>query len=352
MISTVSWQSSRREMVKVDLKGISKVKSKGKVYYYAWRAGPRLRGEPGSPEFMASYNEVIEDRRAPDASRFRSLVVLYKGSGDYKKLADSTKRNWSRWLDRISEYFGDLRITQFDRPDKIRPIIRRWRNQWADKPRSADYAMQVLSRVLSHAVDPLGKIAGNPCEGIKQLYSADRSEIIWLGTDVSHLKATCSADVAHAVDLASHTGLRLGDLLRLSWSHVGDDAITITTGKSKHRRTAIIPLYDDLRDVLARIPKRSTTILTNVRRRPWTANGFGTAFNRAKIAAGMNDRNLHFHDLRGTAVTKFYIVGIPERVIAEIMAWEEDHVAKIIRRYVDRSAATKALIRQLNRKGT
>jgi integrase len=93
-------------------------------------------------------------------------------------------------------------------------------------------------------------------------------------------------------------------------------------------------------------------ILTNVRRRPWTANGFGTAFNRAKIAAGMNERDLHFHDLRGTAVTKFYTAGVPERVIAEVMAWEEDHVAKIIRRYVDRAAATKALIRQLNERRT
>ena len=34
--------------------------------------------------------------------------------------------------------------------------------QWEDKPRTADYAIQVLSTVLSHAVDPLGKIAGNP----------------------------------------------------------------------------------------------------------------------------------------------------------------------------------------------
>jgi hypothetical protein len=116
--------------------------------------------------------------------------------------------------------------------------------------------------------------------------------------------------------------------------------------------TAIIPLYDDLRAILSRIPKQATTVLTNVRRRPWTANGFGTAFNRAKIAAGMTDRDLHFHDLRGTAVTKFYVAGVPERVIAEIMAWEEDHVAKIIRRYVDRAAATKALIHQINRKGT
>jgi integrase len=258
-------------MVKVELKGIARVKAKGRVYYYAWRKGPRLSGEPGSPEFMASYNEAMEDRRTHDAARFRSLVTLYKMSGDYKSLADSTKRNWSPWLDRIAQHFGGLRIAQFDRPDKIRPVIRRWRNQWADKPRTADYGLQVLSRVLSYAVDPLGKIAGNPCEGIKQLYKANRSEIIWTEGDIAQLGKSCPADIAHAIDLAAHTGLRMGDLLRLSWSHVGEDAIIITTGKSKHRRTAIIPLYDDLRRVLASIPKRSTTILTNARQRPWTA---------------------------------------------------------------------------------
>jgi integrase len=340
--------------MRVELKGIAKVTAKGRTYWYAWRGGPRLHGEPGSPEFIASYNAAVEDRRTPDQSRFRALVTAYKASADYKALADTTKRNWSTWLDRIGEYFGGLRIAQFDRPEKIRPVIRRWRAQWADRPRTADYGMQVLSRVLSYAVDPLGKIAGNPCEGIKQLYSGDRREIIWTDGDIAQLKAgkpkrPCPEEIAHAIDLAAHTGLRLGDLLRLSWSHVGEDAITITTGKSKHRREAIIPLYDELRDVLARIPKRSTTILTNARRRPWTPNGFGTAFNRAKISAGMNDRDLHFHDIRGTAATRFYTAGLSERVIAEIMAWEEEHVARIIRRYVGRSAATKAAIAKLNR---
>jgi integrase len=336
-------------MVKVDLKGIATVRAKGRTYYYAWRGGPRLRGEPGSPEFLVSYHEAIENHRMPDPGRFRSLVVVYKASADYAKLAETTRKNWSPWLDRIAEYFGELRIAQFDRPEKIRPIIRRWRNQWSDKPRTADYAMQVLSRVLSHAVDPLGKIAGNPCEGIKQLYSTNRSEIIWTDSDIVALKKTCAAEVAHAVDLAAYTGLRLGDLLRLSWSHVGEDAVTFATGKSRGRREAIIPLYDGLRDMLARIPKRSPTILTNSRGRPWRPNGFGTAFNRAKVAAGMNDRGLHFHDLRGTAATKFYTAGLSIRVIAEVLAWSEDQVERIIRRYVGRSAATKEIIRQLNR---
>jgi integrase len=334
-------------MVKRDVKGIAKVTAKGRVYWYAWRGGPRLRGEEGSPEFWQSYNEAIQNRRIPEAGRFPSLVKLYRASPDYQKLAPATKENWGPWLDRIAEYF-DLSIAQFERPEKIRPVIRKWRNRYADRPRTADYGLQVLSRVCAHAVDPLGMIAGNPCEGIKLLYKSNRSEIIWTDADIARIKQTCSAEIAHAIDLASHTGLRLGDLLRCSWSHVGDDAIVISTGKSGHRREAIVPLFDALKLVLASIPRRSPIMLTNSKLRPWTRDGFSTVFNKAKHKAGMADANLHFHDLRGTAATRFYIAGLSERVIAEILGWSEESVAKIIRRYVDRAAATKAIIRQLN----
>lgn len=335
-------------MVRVEIKGLAKVRSKGRTYWYAWRGGPRLIGAPGTPEFMAAYNRALEEHRSPDQSRFRFIVADYKSSKAFKKLAPSTRAEWSKWLDRIGSHFGDLQIKQFDRTEKIRPIILKWRNRWADTPRTADYGMQVLSRLLGHAVE-IGKIAGNPCEGIKHLYSNDRADIIWTGSDVEHIKRTCSDEIAHAVDLAGHTGLRLGDLIRVAWTHVDEDlgAIVLTTGKSRQRREAVIPLYAGLLEVLARIPKRATTILTNSRRRPWTADGFGSSFNKAKIDAGMADRDLHFNDLRGTAATKFYIAGFSMREIAETLAWEEESVERIIRRYVERGAAIKARIAKL-----
>lgn len=335
-------------MVTVDLKGIHEVTSKGRTYRYAWRGGPRLEGEPGSDEFLKSYQDAIDSRRIPDAGKFRALVTLYKASPDYQKLADSTKRNWSAWLDRISNKFGDLSIAQFDRPQKIRPIIRKWRGEYAKTPRSADYGMQVLSRVLSYAVDPLGKIASNPCEGIKQIYANDRAAIIWEQEDLEAIFAVSSEEVQLGVRLAALTGLRASDLFRLSWSHIGEKAIVISTGKSNHRREAVIPLYAELRDLLATIPKQATTVLTNSRKRPWTQDGFATSFAKAKIDAKLAKPNLHFHDLRGTAATKFYVCGLSERVIAEILGWEEDHVTKIIRRYVSRNAATESIIRQID----
>ena len=206
--------------------------------------------------------------------------------------------------------------------------------------------MQVLSVVLSHAVD-LGKIAGNPCIGIKRLYSSNRAAIIWTDADIARIKAVGSPEVGHAVDLAATSGLRRGDLLRVSWSHVHENEIVIPTSKSGRRVEARIPLYGELRDLLARIPKRSTTILTNSKGRPWTGDGFGTMITKAKAKAGIGDE-LHFHDLRGTAATRFYVAGLSLRVIAEILGWTEGSVDNIICKYVDRSAATKAIIRQLN----
>jgi integrase len=227
---------------------------------------------------------------------------------------------------------ASCRLPSFDRPEKIRPFIRQWRNQWADKPRTADYGLQVLSAVLSHAVD-LGRIAGNPCIGIKRLYGseASRAEIIWTSADLARLKASCREEITHAVDLAVHSGLRLGDLLRLTWNHIGAEAIEIATGKSGGRRTAVIPLHDELRAALGRIPRRAVTVLTSSTGRAWTRDSFISAFHRAKHDAGMGEANLHFHDLRGT----------------EILGWQENQVGRIIRKYVSRTAAVAAIIQQM-----
>jgi integrase len=170
--------------------------------------------------------------------------------------------------------------------------------------------------------------------------------------EAATIKAFASSEISLAVDLAAATGLRLEDLLRLRWSNVGENAITVTTGKSRHQREAIIPRYEVLNDILDRIPRGGPTVLLNSRQRAWTKAGFGSSFAKAKRRAGLKERDLHFHDLRGTAATRFYTAGLTERVIGEILGWEEVHVSKIMRRYVSRTSATQAVIEQLNHSGS
>jgi integrase len=272
-------------------------------------------------------------------------VTLYKASAAYQGLEPSTKRQWGPWLDRIAAYFA-LSIAAFDNP-KVRPIIRQWRNKYADTPRTADMGMQVLSRVCGYAVEQ-GKLTVNPCEGIKALYCADRAAIIWTDADIARIKQAVLSEVGHAIDLAALTGLRRGDLLSLSWSHVHDNEIVKPTNKSGRRVEARIPLYADLRAMLARIPKRATTILTNSKGHAWTGDGLGSIIIKAKAEAGLGE--LHFHDLRGTAATRFYLAGLDKRVIAEILGWTEANVETIIRKYVARTAATEAVIRLLDKR--
>jgi hypothetical protein len=94
-------------VVKVDLKGIAKVKAKGNTYWYAWRGGPRLNGQPGSPEFIASYNEAVGQRRTPDKSRFRFVVVDYKQVASTGNSPSLRERNGASGLTESQNTLGN-----------------------------------------------------------------------------------------------------------------------------------------------------------------------------------------------------------------------------------------------------
>lgn len=96
-----------------------------------------------------------------------------------------------------------------------------------------------------------------------------------------------------------------------------------------------------------RLTARCPVILTNTLGRPWKAGVNGSSFEKVRDAA-LPGRDLHFHDLRGTAATRFHLAGLSNRDIAEIMARDEASVEKIIRRYVGRKAVTAGIIKRLN----
>ena len=85
------------------------------------------------------------------------------------------------WLERMLEEFGQAPLAGFE-DRKVRGDILAWRDRWADKPRSADLAIQTRSRVLSFGLDR-GRLKGNVATGIGQFYKMDRSDIIWEPAD-------------------------------------------------------------------------------------------------------------------------------------------------------------------------
>lgn len=339
----------------VELKGLYKVTAKGRTYYYAWRNGPRIKAEHGTPAFAAEYAAHHAGRKGGQPGRLSELIVDWKRSDAWTKepvdggLALSTRKNWRGPLDDIQEEFGGIAVSAFDDTTAARKRIRAWLKRWSETPRAADMRKQVLSALLSFAVDE-DRLAQNPCFGIANFYEADRSDLIWTEDAIMTLARSASPEIMYALGLACLTGLRQSDLLRLSWSHVGELAIELSAGKSRVRgrkaKTVVIPMYDELQALLDAIPRRATTVLTNSDGLPWKS-GFTSSWNKALKAAGITD--LHFHDARGTFATWAYELDVfSVKELAEMLAWSEDKVERIINRYVRRDALLRDRIRRID----
>lgn len=361
------------------IKGLHKTTSRlsdgtVRIYWYAWKGGPRLEGDPGTPTFDASYRQAIRERdRRRHGDTLAGLVSTYRGSPEFADHAESTRREWSRFLDLIQDKTGELAIGALPvealSDPRVRQHVLAWRDQWRETPRKADYAMQVLSALLSWAVGR-GVIPANILLGHGGLYESNRADLIWSDDEVSRfVTAAPSQEVGYIVRLACLTGLRRADLVRLEWSHVGDIAIVIMPNKSRRRRRAkavTIPLLDETIELLAEIkaqqearwaglaqialrkgrlpPPRAATVLSNTRGRTWSKDGAEHQVVDTKHKAGIDK---HLHDCRGSFATRLRLDGATTSEIADILGWEETRVERLLALYVDTDAVVRAFAERI-----
>ncbi|MGV7034766.1 tyrosine-type recombinase/integrase [Methylobacterium symbioticum] len=143
-----------------------------------------------------------------------------------------------------------------------------------------------------------------------------------------------------ALHLALHTGQRQGDLLILPWSAYDGHAIRLKQGKSrrgtKEGRQLYIPCTAALRRALDAAPRRAIPILTKPDGMAWTKSAFHHAWSAAYDRSGLRD-DLHFHDLRGTAVTMLSEAGCTPQEISTITGHTLATVNKILEVYLART---------------
>jgi integrase len=304
--------------MRVRLKGINSKRKRladgsYKTYWYAWKSGPALRGEPGAPEFMASYNDAVATKIAPPTGVLLSLLQGYQASGDFLERADRTRQDYVRQIKIIEAQFGSFPLSAL--PDRrSRGVFMAWRDRLAAKSRrQADYAWTVLARVLSWGVDR-GLIGDNPCARGGRLYRGTRAEKIWTADDEAAFLKHAPPHLHLPLMLGLWTGQREGDLLRLPWS--GYDGVHVRLQQSKGGVRVVIRVGAPLKRMLDITTKVSPLILTNSKGRPWTPDGFRASWRKACKSAAVV--GVTFHDLRGTAATRLALAGCTEAEIATI----------------------------------
>jgi integrase len=316
--------------VRIELKGLHWTKAKladgsTKIYWYAWRDGPRLKGEPGTPEFIASYNAAVASRVAPPEGRLQSLIDAYQKTQAFLRLRERTRADYIKQIMKIEQRFGDMPLKALA-DQRTRGILLDWRDELAlASKRQADYAWTVLAKILSVAKDR-GRITVNPCERGGRLYHGTRVDLVWTEDDEAAFLKTAAPHLHLPLIMALWTGQRQGDLLRLPWSAYDGQDIRLKQSKTGAR--VLVPVAAPLKALLDAASRRSPIILVNSDGRPWTPDGFRVSFCKARDAAGI--KGLTFNDLRGTAVTRLALVGCSEAQIAAITGHSLSDVRSIL----------------------
>jgi integrase len=330
--------------MRIRLKGINSIHKRladgsERTYYYAWKGGPPLSGEPGTPEFVHSYNEAVATKAATPEGKLLSVLQSYQTSGEFHGLAARTRSDYVKKITVIEAEFGDFPLAALtDR--RTRGVFMAWRDRLALKSRrQADYAWQVFARILSWAHNR-GHVAANPCAK-----GGSRRDNIWTVDDEAAFLKSAPGYFHLPLLLALWTGQRQGDLLRLPWSAYDGSHIRLKQGKTGARVT--IPVGAPLKAALDAATKHVPLILTNSLRRPWTSHGFQASWSIAVKRAGIV--GVTFHDLRGTAVTRLAKVGCSVAEIATITGHSLRDVGTILdANYLHRDATLgESAIRKL-----
>jgi integrase len=318
--------------MKIDLKGVHKVSAKGRVYWYAWRGGPRLVGEAGSPEFVNSYLAAHTNQKTRHRSKFKLLIGDYQQSARFARLRDSTKVEYLDLLRIIEDQWAELPIEALD-ARKFRKRYKDWLSDLSERRgRCRAQAVYSTFRQVWRCAFENGDVRFEPLR-LSRLYTSDRSDIIWADHNVAAFRKVAYPELVWALQLALETAQRQGDLLRMTWHQWDGHRLDLT--QKKYSQPVIIPATTRLRQLMSEIPRRSPVILTNTFKHPWKPNSFRKAFGRVKQEAGLE--RLHFHDARGTAATRLAEAGCTVPEIAAITGWSVAYAAQMLDKYLKRT---------------
>lgn len=328
--------------MRVRLKGLNRVTKHladgTKItYHYAWKGGPRIEGEPGSPDFIASFHRAVASRAPAKAGTLEILIDAYQRSPEFSGLAARTQKDYHKQITKIRTVFEDFPIAAL-KDRRAREEFLNWRDRMAETSlRQADYALSVLALILAWAAHR-GKIEKNPLERPGKLYKGSRRDSVWSDVDEEKYLAAVPHYLKLPLLLGIWTGQREGDLLALTWAKY--DGSHIRLKQSKTGRHVAIPVAKALKLALheekARLEASGTyfpdkTILLTSRGTAWTEGGFRASWNKKRKAAGIE--GVTFHDLRGTAVTRLALAGCSVPEIAAITGHALKEVESILERH-------------------
>jgi integrase len=296
--------------------------------------GPRtpIKGEYGSPEFMAAYHSAVRgEALEPKAKRvdpqsLAFLVARYEASSAWAALAPATRRQRANILKGVLKTAGDKPYKSISKAHIIDGRERR-----AKAPSQANHFLAAMRLLFRWAIR--NDFADHdPTEGV------DRLKLLktggwrkWTETEIERYKARWQIGTRErlAFELLRTTGLRLGDAANLGRQHLQDVVVEHDDGRrekitvfriktEKKDRVVVREIMPEFAEAIAACPSKGLAFVASANGSPLGKGRFGNWFSKAARTAGVKKSA---HGLRKLDATALVQSGASEAELEAAMGW-------------------------------
>jgi integrase len=244
-------------------------------------------------------------------------VTLPHFAEEYLAFADANKSSGAAARDRVS-----LKHLLAAFPDYLSVItpkaIEEYKSQRLQqvKPATVNRELALLKHMFTKAIE-WAYVKENPAKRVKLLREPPGRVRYLTPDELSRLLDYCAPHLQPIVLMGVHTGMRVQEVLSLTWPQVDARKRLITLAKTKNHERRIIPLNDQALEVLRTLPRHveSPYVFRDQYGRPYKriVKGFREACKRANII------DFRFHDLRHTFASHLVMRGVPLRTVQELL---------------------------------
>jgi integrase len=262
-------------------------------------------------ETEADHRGMIRDRRELKKQTLESLIVRYRSTvvpGKRGREIESIILNAVLRHRLVQNALADLTPALFSvyRDERLKTV----------KPVTLRRELGILHNMFEVARRDWGvPLDANPLHGFskgltgvarnRRVTDQTESARLWSATD--NCRNTLMKPL---VGLAMATGMRRGELLRARWIDIDREKRTLHIPETKNGHPRTIPLSSEALKIIDGLPRGNHRLF------PLSANAVRLAWGRLVKRANVED--LHFHDLRHEAISRFFEKGLSVPEVALI----------------------------------
>jgi integrase len=313
----------------------------GKARHYLRKPGFKpiaLPGLPGSAEFMAAYEQALDNAPRVEiaASRTRpgsinAMIIGYLGSAAFHKLAPISQQQYRRFFEGMRRDYGHLRIATLQRKHVVL-----MREAKAATPSMARDFLRCLRLLIRYAID-IGERKDDPTIDVQVDMPESQGFRTWSEQEIAAFRNAFAVGTKPrlALELLLGTALRCADVVKLGRGHVRNGALHLIQQKTK--TPLAIPITAELAEAInAAAPSEHVTFLLNKRGASFTAKQFGQWFTKQCARIGL--KGVSPHGLRKAACVRLAEVGCTAPEIASISGHRS---LKEVQRYIEKADQAK-----------